>query len=343
MDAPLPLHSIERADLEQRVPATLAEAFALGRLYEAHHLHLQSPSDLDLAELLDATRRDFVRLSGRSDADRRYLEQLGVPVAITPPLSTGLPSVSWRIPDTMANDSWSRASQQWESLPDAPPIIPAQPFLVRDLADFPLGTRVLPLTEPRHAAYATAADALRCQAQDLERLQAVVPPEELYAATLRLRAWYDTTSSIAHARLAQDHYRDWRPELPLPVRYEQIPYEVARLGATALSHRVLTVRMASHCFADQFERALQDAPAVADVGRYILARLVSVLEAAIAFNARMLEAFNLAHAQAAGLPTAGCVFMEVHRTPNDDQPRLAVIPPGAGEVIDLAKNGGTGV
>ncbi len=344
MDAPLTSPDLSPTPgQELRTAATLAEAFALGRLFEARRLHAQAPGDLDLSELLDATRREFVQLSGRSDADRRYLEALGLPTAIHPPLAYGLPSIAWEIPDTMANDSWSRAAAQWDSLADAPPIIPAQPFLIRDLADFPAGTRVLPLLEPRHAACATAAEALRSQSQDLQRVGAVVAAEDLYAALLRLRAWYDTTSSIAYGRLAPDHYRDWRPELALPLHYEQIALEVARRGATALSHRVLTVRMASHCFAEQFELALQATPAGAEPGQHILARLVSVLEVATASNARVLQAFNLALAEAAGVSTQGCVLMEVHRTPQDDQPRLAIIPAGANEVVDLLRNGGTRV
>lgn len=344
MDAPLTAPDLSSSPgHEIRTAATLAEAFALGRLFEARRLHAQAPSDLDAAERLDATCREFIQLTGRSEADRRYLEALGAPSAIHPPLAYGVPSIAWEIPHTMANDSWSRAAAQWDALADAPPIIPTQPFLIRDLGDFPPGTRVLPLLEPRHAACATAAEALRSQSQDLERLQAVVPPDELYASLLWLRAWYDTTSSIAYGRLAPDHYRDWRPELALPLHYEQVAQEVARRGATALSHRVLTVRMASHCFAEHFELALQGTPAGVDPGQHILTRLVSVLEAASASNARVLQAFNLSLAEASGVPTAGCVLMEVHRTPQDDQPRLAIIPAGANEVVDLLRNGGTRV
>lgn len=344
MDAPRTSDSLTPPlPLEHRTAATLAEAFALGRLFEAHRLHLQAPSDHDLLELLEQTRRDFVLASARSDVDHRYLEALGVPAAIHPPQAYGLPSVAWKIPETMATDSWTRATQQWESLPDAPPIIPTQPFLVRDLADFPAGTRVLAITEPRHAASATTAEALRSQAEDLTRLPAVVEPADRYEALLRLRAWYAATTSIAHSRLAADHYRDWRPELALPLRYEQIAPEVARLGATALSYRVLTMRMASHCFAEHFELALQATPVGTDPGAHILAHLVSALESAMASNARVLDAFNLALAQAAGVPTAGCVLMEVHRTRQDDQPRLAVIPADAGAVVDLLRIGETGI
>lgn len=342
MDSPLPTSALSRTPgVEQRTVATLAEAFALGRLFEARTLHAQTPSDTDLADLLETTCRDFVRLTARSDSDRRYLEALGLPSAVHPPLAFGLPSVAWTIPDTVANDSWSRASLQWDSLPDAPPIVPTQPFQVRDLGDFPPGTRVLAISEPRHAACATTADALRSQSQDLDRLHSVAQPGELYASLLRLRAWYTTTTNIAYGRLAQDHYRDWRPELALPLRYELISAEVARRGATSLSHRVLAMRMASHAFGEQFELALRAVPPRGDAGAYVLAHLVSVLESAIASNARVLQAFNLALAESSSVSTAGCVLMEVHRTPQDDQPRLAVIPDVGSDVSDLTQNGRT--
>jgi hypothetical protein len=327
---------------EQRSAATLAEAFALGRLYELCWWHTQTPSDPDVGERLDAASEEFASLSSRSDLDRRFLLGLGRPCGVFPPVCAGLPSIAWTIPDAVANDSWNSATSAWTSTPDAPPIVPTQPYQIRELTDFPHDTHVLSILDPRHAACATTAEALRSQAQDLERLRAVVPAPDRYAALVRLRAWYATTSSVAYARLAPDHYRDWRPELPLPRRYELIVPEVAYRGATALSHRVLCMRMAAHAFGEQFEQALHTAPAGADLGEHVLSCLVSSLESASRSNGRVLDALNQALADSAGVATEGCVLMQVHRTPQDDHPRLAVIPVQDASAATVLRNSETG-
>lgn len=319
-DAPEPLPPA--SPTEHRPAATLAQAFALGRL---HVLLLLSRLEGAISnEQVHAAYSDYIRSAARNEAELRLLEQLGLPDVVDPPADTTPPFASWTLPDAVANDTWGQPPIKPLDAPDEPAIVPSQPFLPRDLGSFPEGTVSYPILDPRHAAIACLAELLRCQAQDLQRLTASTTDAQRYRALVVLRAWYTAVADAAFMRLPQDQLLDWTREIPLPLRYELIPVVVHRRAATAMAQRVLTVRLATHCFALEFERAISLATRNPD--QTVETLLADRLERLASNNASLLRAFNLNLVSDAKSAVPGSQLMVVHRSLQEDRPLLLSVP-----------------
>lgn len=313
-----PSHPSDSHVAHRRLATNFAEAYQLGELASA----IRSADPAGIASAYDR----WIASTDLSIWEREDLRGLGVPDAIQTDPHANIPVACWnQIPE----EAGMLASQN-DPLLKHFPAGPTRVLSLRRLDDFPEGSRLVPIADPRHVAVTNVVEILRGQIDDVQHHRGELSLKDGMAAAQELSALYQAGAAIGIRSLGMDQFIQWNPQLPGYVSYEQIPATVERHAATMLSHRALALHLCSKAFAREADLAERQSERS---GEHVLDLLHRRLSAARSNLLDLAQPMNNALLRTIPDLTEPMAVHVIHRTSNKDGPALVLVPPATGASV----------